>query len=75
MNWIQKTGIKKHKGALRKQLAIPAGKTIPGSLLNKIVFAKAGQTITNPTSIGKKKIKVTRLVERRAILAKKLKGF
>jgi len=42
-------------------------------LLNKIVSAKAGDTITNPTTKGKRRIKVTRLLERRAILARNLK--
>tara|TARA_Y100000296_G_scaffold50229_1_gene57565 strand:+ start:466 stop:699 length:234 start_codon:yes stop_codon:yes gene_type:complete len=69
--WIQKIHIK--KGALSRQLGIPVEKNIPMSLLNKIVKAKEGDTITNPSSIGKKKIKVTRLLERRAILARNLK--
>ena len=43
------------------------------SLLNKIVSAKAGETIRNPTKTGKRRIKVTRLLERRAILARTLK--
>jgi len=69
--WIQKTGLK--KGALSRQLDIPEEKNIPMSLLNKIVSAKAGQTITNPTKLGKRRIKVTRLLERRAIMARNLK--
>ena len=69
--WIQKIHIK--KSALSRQLGIPVEKNIPMSLLNKIVKAKEGDTITNPSSIGKKKIKVTRLLERRAILARNLK--
>jgi hypothetical protein len=71
MKWIQK--IKIRRGALHRELGIPKGKKIPMSLLNKIVSAKAGDVIKNPTSIGKKKIKVTRGLERRAILARNLK--
>lgn len=69
--WIQKTGLK--KGALSRQLGIKEEDKIPMSLLNKIVSAKAGDTIKNPTKKGKSRIKVTRLLERRAILARNLK--
>lgn len=61
------------KDALRKQLKIPKGKRIPMTLLDKIISAKAGQSIKNPTKIGVKKIKVTRLLEHRSILARNLK--
>lgn len=71
--WIQKTGLK--KGALSRQLRIPVRENIPKSLLNKIISAKPGQTIKNPTKTGIKKIKVTRLLERRAILARNLKNI
>ncbi len=71
--FIQKIGIK--KGALSKQLSIPIKKNIPITLLNKIISAKPGDTITNPTKIGIKKIKVTRLLERRSILARNLKNI
>lgn len=69
--WIQKTGIK--KGRLSRQLGIDEKDNIPMTLLNKIISAKAGDTIKNPTKTGKNKIKVTRLIERRAILARNLK--
>ena len=71
--WIQKAI--KHKGSLSRQLGIPQEEIIPKSLLNEIIKAKAGQTIINPTNIGKKRIVVTRLMERRAILAKTLRKF
>jgi hypothetical protein len=71
--WIQKTELR--KGALSKQLKIPIKKNIPMTLLNEIIQAKPGQTIKNPTNIGKKKIKVTRLMERRTILARNLKNI
>jgi hypothetical protein len=69
--WIQKAV---HRpGQLHSDLGVPKDEKIPMSLLNKIVSAKAGDTITNPTSVGKKKIKVTRKIEQRAILARNLK--
>ena len=69
--FIQKIGLK--KGALSRQLKIPEKDNIPVTLLNKIIKAKAGDTIRNPTKSGKRRIKVTRLLERRAIFAKTLK--
>jgi len=71
MKWIQKAISR--PGTLHKNLEIPKDKKIPIVLLNKIISAKAGDTITNPTSVGKKKIKVTRKLERKAILARNLK--
>ncbi len=71
--WIQKA-LKGH-GSVHKQLGIPNDKKIPSSLLNRIIKAKAGDTIKNPSKMGKRNIKVTRLLERRAILAKNLKNI
>jgi len=69
--WIQKAI---HKpGKLHSDLGISKDEKIPMSLLNAIVKAKAGETITNPTSKGKKRILVTRKIEQRAILARNLK--
>lgn len=65
--WIQKAGIK--RGALSRQLGIPEKKNIPMSLLNKIVKSKPGKTV----KFGSRKIKVTRKLERRAIMARNLK--
>jgi len=71
--FIKKIGIK--KGALSRQLGIPVERNIPIKLLNKIIRARAGDTIRNPSMSGKRIIKVTRLLERRAILARNLKNF
>jgi hypothetical protein len=73
IKWIQKIRLK--KGVLHNQLGIPKEEKIPMKLLNKIVAAKAGQTITNPTGKGRKRIKVTRVLEKRAILARNLKNI
>jgi len=69
--WIQEAV---HRpGRLHVNLGIPKEEKIPMKLLDAIVQAKAGDTITNLTSVGKKKIKVTRKIEQRAILARNLK--
>ena len=67
--WIQKA-IKK-PGSLHKQLKIPEDKKIPMALLKKIVAAKAGDEIT----FNRERIKVTRLMEQRAIAAINLKNI
>ena len=69
--WIQRAI--KHPGALKRQLKIPKNKKIPVKLLEAIVRARAGQRIRNPTKTGKRIIKVTRKLERRAILALNLR--
>ncbi|HEX9740620.1 MAG TPA: hypothetical protein VGA29_07580 [Ignavibacteriaceae bacterium] len=66
-------GAVKKPGSLSRQLGIPVKEKIPISLLDKIIHARAGQIITNPTKMGKKRVKVTKLLERRAILARTLK--
>ena len=69
--WIQKAI---HKpGKLHSDLGISKDEKIPMTLINVIIRAKAGQTIKNPTSKGRKRIKVTRKLEQRAILARNLK--
>lgn len=71
--WIQKIHLK--RGALHNRLGIPKDKKIPFSLLETIIDAKAGETIENPSKVGKRKIKVTRQLEQRAILAMNLKNI
>lgn len=71
--WIQKAI---HRpGSLHKDLEISKEKKIPSTLLNAIIKAEAGDTIKNPTSKGKKKIKVTRKLEQRAILVRNLNAM
>ena len=69
--WIQNAI--KHRGALerffQRKLGIPKKAKIPEKLLKKIVAAKAGQTIVLKYRNRRARIKVTRLLERRAILA------
>ena len=70
--WIQDALKGAKKGALRRQLQIPEGKRIPLTLLDAIISADVGDVIVNPTKTGKRRIHVTRLLERRAILARNL---
>lgn len=60
-------------GALHRQLRIPMKKKIPMKLLSAIKKAKIGSKIKNPTKVGKKIIKVTRLLKQRAVCAHTLK--
>ena len=71
IKWIQKIHLR--RGALHKQLGISKDNKIPVSLLKKIISAKVGETIKNPSKVGRRRIKVTRVLERRAILARNLK--
>jgi len=70
--WIQKAI--KRPGALSRALNIPIEENIPITLLRKIQKAKVGDIITNPTKKGKRKIKITRDLERQAIFAIILKS-
>jgi len=73
--FIQKALKKGKAGALSRQLGIPIKENIPFTLLNKIIKAKPGETITNPTKVGRRRIPVTRLLERRSIFARNLKNI
>lgn len=63
----------KHPGTLSRQLKIPVKENIPFTLLEKIKSAKIGDTIKNPAKRGMSRIKVTRLLKRRAVMALNLK--
>ena len=69
--WIQRAV--KRPGALSRQLGIPIKDNIPKTLLEKIAKTPIGKTIRNPTKKGKRRIKVTRKLKRRAVLALTLK--
>lgn len=61
----------------KRQLGVKAEEKISGTLLNRIIRTKEGSTLINPSKIGHRRIKVTNLLIRRAILTKnlrKLKG-
>ena len=69
--WIQHAV--KRPGALSRQLGIPIKDNIPKTLLEKIAKTPIGKTIKNPTKKGKRRIKVTRKLKKRAVLALTLK--
>lgn len=71
--WIPrgKEGIK--KGALSKQLGIPEKQNIPMGLLEDIKRAEVGAVIQNRHGIGKREIKITALIKKRANMAMTLK--
>lgn len=71
--WIKKTQLK--KGALSRQLGVPEKDNIPFTLLEKIKKAKIGDRISNPTKSGKREIKITRKLKKRAVLALTMKRF
>lgn len=53
--------------SLSSMLNIEENKKIPKTLLKKIKNAKLGETITNPTKTGKKRIKVTKKLKGKAL--------
>lgn len=59
------------KGALRKQLGIREGRTIPDGLLNKIAETPIG----NHVSYNGRSFTVTQLLKKRAVLARTYRGF
>jgi hypothetical protein len=71
--WIQGAMSKHKKGSLSHQLEIPIKENIPFTLLERIRVSPIGTTIRNPSKSGKRRIRVTRLVKQRAVLALNLK--
>lgn len=72
-NWIQKAKLK--QGALSRQLGIPIEKDIPFIVLELIRDRKVGEYINfSPDAYhSMKKIKITKLLKKRAQLALNLK--
>jgi len=73
--WIKRALANRRKGALSRQLGIPEEDNIPVTLLKKIKHADIGEMVHNPATKGKSRIKVTRLLKRRAVMALTLKGL
>lgn len=73
--WIKDAIKPKKEGALHTQLGVPKSKTIPKTLLGEIKRTDIGKTVTNPTKTGKRRIKGTRLLKKRAVLAYTLREF
>lgn len=68
--WIQKTGMK--KGAFRKQLEVPVGKTIGREKIQEIERKPIGGRVR---TYGGHSIPVTQRLKRRAGLAKRLRDL
>lgn len=71
--WIGKA-IKK-PGALHRQLRIPRNTKIPKTLLTKIIKADTGDVVKNPTKVGKRRYRVTTLMQQRVNPALTLRRF
>lgn len=63
--WIQSSGIKEHKGALKRQLGVKDH--ISTKLLNQVAGATLGTKVRGHT--------VTPLLKKRAVLARSLRKF
>jgi len=61
------------KGTTRRMLGVHEGETIPFTLLEAIRTAPIGTRVKNPTQVGHRTMKVTRLLKQRAVLALTLK--
>lgn len=62
--WMQRA-LRRKPGALRRQLGIPRDTKIPVTLMRTILDADTGDTVRNPTKVGKPKYRVTTLMQRR----------
>ncbi len=69
--WIQKARLK--KGVFSRQLGILEKEKIPDLLISRIIKSKKNRTITNPSRLGRKRIKITTLLKKRANLVRNLK--
>lgn len=72
--WIQKAHVK--KGALSRQLGIPIEEDIPISILQDIKRKEVGDIVNLPrkgNEVFVRRVKVTKLLKRRAQLALNLK--
>jgi len=52
-------------GALHRQLSIPQDTRIPKTLLVTIQNAGTGDVVKNPTKVGRRRYRVTTLIQRR----------
>ena len=73
--WIQDATTPEKRGSLHRMLGINEDMKIPKSLLREIMRAEIGDTIRNPTTVGNRLIKVTKLLKQRANLALTFKSF
>lgn len=62
--WMQKA-LRRKPGALHRQLGIPRDTKIPVTLMRRILAADTGDVVKNPAKVGKRRYKVTTLMQRR----------
>jgi ribosomal protein S26 len=62
--WMQRA-LRRKPGALRRQLGIPKDKNIPATLMRRILDADTGDTVKNPTKIGRSRYEVTKIMQQR----------
>ena len=67
--WLQDAFEGKKEGALHRMLGVPPSVTLPITWLEVIKKTKIGSRAWNPTQIGFKSVKVTRLLKQRAVAA------
>lgn len=63
--WMQRA-LRRKPGALHRQLGIPIKTKIPRTLLRTILSNEEGTVVRNPTKVGRRKYKITRLMRQRA---------
>lgn len=72
--WVGDVMTKK-PGALHRQLNIPKDTKIPTTLLRTILKADTGDVIKNPTKVGRRRYRVTTLMQQRVNPALTVRGF
>lgn len=73
--WIAGVVRPNREGSLHRQLGIPGSQRIPTTFLREIRDAPIGSRVRNPTLTGKRGLKVTRLLKKRAVVALTLRSF
>ena len=72
--WVGKV-LGRKPGALHRQLGIPLKQKIPTTLLRTIIQADTGDVVKNPTKAGKRRYRVTTLMQRRVNPVLTVRGF
>jgi hypothetical protein len=64
--WVREAFGDHKKGSYHRYFGIPKKEKIPIKLVCKIRNSEVGEVVTNPTGVGKKQYKVTRMMKKRA---------
>ncbi len=67
--WIREVDTSGQSIKSDRYLGIPDGKRIPKTFLRRVVNAKIGNTVKNPTETGNRRVKVTRKLKQKAVFA------